>query len=360
MRLMCVVDSDNRVVPVIVKSFGGFILRGRMLPGMLLAVHLPFVALPLPRTDVRSVHFWTAPVCAGFLLLLLLRRRSADRIRWGKLESLLLLIDAACLVLAFFRQDLVWAGLACVFATAAFAASYVDRIGNRHLGGLALLIWAAIGIPGHIASPLQRQATTTVTQLASNLAWRIEISNYREGQTLHSISSSVDIRQLLWNPAAWTCVFLMTVFWGVLLRRSVLQTLGLLLSMIPVFLLATSLQALWLLQPRTGSPFGSPLASSLCLLPIYLGMLASTDFFIRFVTAPVPIVARQGDAGGWDNPFIHYWNTLVAGFAMVPLQQTTTAAFRLPLPTAALCLLLLPIPPVLLFALSESVFRQLS
>jgi hypothetical protein len=357
---VCAEESDNRVVPVAVKLFGGFILRGRMLPGMLLAVHLPFVAFPLLRTDVRSLHFWIAPVCLGFLLLLLLRRRSVDGIRWGKPESLLLLIDAACLALAFFRQDPVWAGLACVFATAAFAASYVDRIGNRHLGGLALLIWAAIGIPGNIAGPLQRQATIAVTQLASNLAWRIEISNYREGQTLHSISSSVDIEQLLWHPAAWTCVFLMTVFWGVLLRRSVMQTLGLLLSMIPVFLLATSLQAVWLLQPRTGSPLGSTLATSLCLLPIYLGMLASTDFFVRFVTAPVPVVARQGEAASWDNPFIHYWNTLVAGFAMVPLQKTTTAVFRLPLPAAALCLLLLPVPPVLLFALAAGVFRQLS
>ena len=357
---MCAEESDNRVVLVAVKLFGGFILRGRLLPGMLLAVHLPFVAFPLLRTDVRSLHFWIAPVCLGFLLLLLLRRRSVDGIRWGKPESLLLLIDATCLALAFFRQDPVWAGLACVFATAAFAASYVDRIGNRHLGGLALLIWAAIGIPGNIASPLQRQATIAVTQLASNLAWRIEISNYREGQTLHSISSSVDIEQLLWHPAAWTCVFLMTVFWGVLLRRSVMQTLGLLLSMIPVFLLATSLQAVWLLQPRTGSPLGSTLATSLCLLPIYLGMLASTDFFVRFVTAPVPVVARQGEAASWDNPFIHYWNTLVAGFAMVPLQKTTTAVFRLPLPAAALCLLLLPVPPVLLFALAAGVFRQLS
>lgn len=327
---------------------------------MLLAVHLPFVAIPLLQAGVRSPHFWIAPVCAALLLLLLLRRRSADGIRWGKPECLLLLIDAACLALAFFQQDLVWAGLACVFATAAFAASYVDRIGNRHLGGLALLIWAMIGMPGNIASPLQRQTTITVTQLASNLAWRNEISNYRNGQTLHSISSSVDVEQLLWNPAAWTCVFLMTIFWGVLLRRSVLQTLGLLLSMIPVFLLATSLQAVWLLQPRTAGPFDSPLATSLCLLPIYLGMLVSTDFFIRFVTAPVPVVARQEESGGWDNPFIHYWNTLVAGFAMVPLQQTTTAVFRLPLPAAVLCLLLLPVPPVLLVALSTGVFRQLS
>ncbi|MFM8474318.1 MAG: hypothetical protein ACKOEO_00790, partial [Planctomycetaceae bacterium] len=195
---------------------------------MLLAVHLPFVALPLLRTDVRSLHFWIAPVCLGLLLLLLLKRQSADEIRWGRPESLLLLIDAACLALAFFRGDPAWAGLACVFATAAFAASYVDRVENRHLGGLALLVWAAIGVPGNITGPLQRQATGTVAHLASNLAWRTGISNYREGQTLHSISRTVDIEQLLWNPAAWTCVFLMTVFWGVLLRRSVMQTLGLL------------------------------------------------------------------------------------------------------------------------------------
>jgi len=319
---------------------------------MLLAAHLPCMALPLLQTDVSSLQFWIPPVCLGFLLLLLLKRRSANEIRWGKPESLLLLVDAACLSVAFFQQDLVWAGLGCVCAAAAFAASFVDRMGNRHLGGLALFVWAAAGLPDSLAGPLQRQATAVVTQLAANLAWRAEISNYREGQTLNSISGAVDIQQLLWNPAAWTCVFLMTVFWGVLLRRSVLQTLGLLLGMIPVFLLATALQAVWLLQPRTGSPFSSPLVSSLCLLPAYLGMLASSDFFIRFATAPMPVVARQGEAARWDNPFIHYWNTLVAGFAMVPLQKSTTAAFRLPVPAVVLCILLLPVPPALLIALS--------
>ncbi|MFM7057598.1 MAG: hypothetical protein ACKO2P_11825 [Planctomycetota bacterium] len=348
MPVVLSLNPTMKVFPVAGKSIGVFLIRGRILPGLVLAAHLPFALLPMVRTDVLSAAFWTPPVCLGGLLLFYWIRASSEEIRWGRLESLLLLADAVCLALAFALGDPGWAGPGCVCAAAAFSAMHIDRIGNRHLGGLALFVWAATGLPEEIHAFLQRQGTAAVAQFASGLAWRYEISAYREGPLLHSISNVVDIPEVLFNPAAWTCVFLMTIFWGAVFRRSVLQTLGLLSCTAATFLLAASAQSVWLLQQSSDGRLSTPLTTSVCLLPIYLGMLASTDFFIRFLTAPIPVVGRQGESGSWDNPFIHYWNTFVAGFAMVPLKSVSRARFRLPLTAAALCILLLPIPPFLL------------
>lgn len=341
------------------RSISAFLFRGRILPGLVLAVHLPFAVLPMVKADFRSMDFWIPPACLGIFLLFYKARRLSPAIRWGGLGSLLLLADAVCLALAFSLRDPGWAGLGCVCAVAAFSASHIDRVGNRHLGGLALLAWAATGLPEGFATFLKGQATARVTQFASSLAWRLEISAYREGQTLHSLSNAVNIPDVLWNPAAWTSVFLMSIFWGVCFRRSVMQTLGLLAGMAVIFLLATSLQVVWLLQQQPGMAFGRPLTVSVCLLPVYPGMLASADFFIRLISAPIPVVGRRTESGSWDNPFIHYWNSLVAGFAMVPLRSASSAGFRLPLTAAVLCVLLLPIPPLLLLSLLSRPTDQL-
>ena len=333
------------------RSISAFLFRGRILPGLVLAVHLPFAVLPMVKADFRSMDFWIPPACLGIFLLFYKARRLSPAIRWGGMESLLLLADAVCLALAFSLRDPGWAGLGCVCAVAAFSASHIDRVGNRHLGGLALLAWAATGLPEGFATFLKGQATARVTQFASSLAWRLEISAYREGQALHSLSNVVDIPEVLWNPAGWTSVFLMTIFWGVCFRRSVMQTLGLLAGMAVIFLLVTSLQVVWLLQQQSEVVLGRPLAVSVCLLPVYLGMLASADFFTGLISAPIPVVESQAGAGNWVNPFIHYWNTLVSGFAMVPLRSVSCAGFRLPLTAAVLCVLLLPIPPLLLVSL---------
>jgi hypothetical protein len=85
---------------------------------------------------------------------------------------------------------------------------------------------------------------------------------------------------------------------------------------------------------------------------VYLGLLFSADFFIGLLTSPIPVVARQGEAASWDNPFIHFWNTLVAGFEMVPLKRFSIDSFRLPLTAVLLYMLLLPVPALVLVTLS--------
>ncbi|MEY3176421.1 MAG: hypothetical protein RLZZ436_4335 [Planctomycetota bacterium] len=322
------------------------------MPGMLFAAHLPLLALPLMRGNPRSVDFWVLPFCLAVLLVLFLLRRSAGEFRWDRTETLLLLADALFLGLAFAFRDPAWAGLAAACAAGAFAAVHVDRIGNRHLGGLALFVWAGFSVPGEISLSIRQKLTESVIRLASNLAWRSDVSNYREGDVLHSLSQTVDIAEVLWSPAAWTAVFLMTVLWGAAMRRSVIQTLCLLVGMLSVFLLLTSLQAVWLLQQEPGGRLSSPLWSSLCLLPCYLLALLSGDWLILSLTAPMPLVTRQGESAAWDNPFIYFWNTLVAGFYAVPLQKFGKDSFRLPLTAAAICLLLLPMPLLVLVALS--------
>jgi hypothetical protein len=103
-------------------------------------------------------------------------------------------------------------------------------------------------MPRPVGLPLE------VTQLASNLAWHFSIANYREAEVLHTVSTAVDIGQVLWNPFAWTGVYLMTLMWGVSRRRSVLQTLALLTAMAAMFLLLSSLQTVWLLKGPPASP----------------------------------------------------------------------------------------------------------
>ncbi len=342
------------------KSLGKLLRHGRALPGLLLAAHLPLLMLPVFRANPLAADFWIPPICVLLLLLFFLMRRSAGVVRWSSSQNLLLLADAICLILAAAIRDEAWAGLAGVFAIAAFTASHVDRMGRRHLGGLALLAWGAVGIPADSADAASRRAASAVTQFASNLAWQGNISNYREGESLHTVSTGVDIEQVLWNPCAWTSVFLMTLVWGVSRRRSVLQTLGLLTGMAVMFLLVSSLQTVWLLKGHSSVTLSSPVWTSAFLLPVYLGLLTSTDFFIDCLTSPIPVVARQGEAAAWDNPCIHFWNTLVAGFEMVPLKKFSTDSFRLPLTAVVLCLLILPVPALVLVTLSTATDTQVA
>lgn len=334
------------------KSLGKFLRHGRVLPGVVLVAHLPLLMLPMFRSKPAVVDFWIPPVCASCLLLFFMVRRSAGAVRWSGSQNLLLLADALCLTLSLVLYDEVWAGLAGVFAVAAFAASHVDRMGRRHLGGLALFAWGAVGIPSDTADAASRWAASEVAQLASNLAWQFNIANYREAEVLHTVSTAVDIGQVLRNPFAWTGVYLMTLVWGVSRRRSVLQTLALLTAMAAMFLLLSSLQTVWLLKGPSSVALSSPLWTSAFLLPVYLGLLLSADFLIGLLTSPIPVVARQGEAASWDNPFIHFWNTLVAGFEMVPLKSFSIDSFRLPLTAVLLYMLLLPVPALVLVTLS--------
>lgn len=342
------------------KSLRKFLRHGRVLPGSVLLAHLPLLTLPLFSLTPAAVDFWIPPVCASCLLMFFVLRRSVGVVRWSSSQNLLLLADAICLTLALAMRDEVWAGLAGVFAIAAFAASHVDRLGRRHLGGLALLAWGAVGVPSDTAAAASQWAASAVTQFASNLAWYFNITNYREAETLHTVTTAVDIGQVLWNPFAWTGVYLMTLVWGVSLRRSVFQTLGLLVGMAAAFLLVSSLQTVWLLKGHSSVALSSSHWTSAFLLPVYLGLLTSADFFIGLLTSPIPVVARQGEAASWDNPCIHFWNTLVAGFEMVPLKRFSTESFRLPVTAAVLCMLLLPVPLVVLVTLSTATSTEVT
>jgi hypothetical protein len=262
---------------------------------------------------------------------------------WSPLCGALLVADAALLTAALLLRSPLLAGCGAVCSIAALGAATADVATDRHLANLSLLILLAITPPARIAEPCSRLASNVVTNTASWLAWNRDVAHYRQDDILTGTIASVDVHDVLWNPASLHAVMAIAVLSGVLLRRSVIQTAALAVSIAPVFLLLKSWETLWLLKLQPDTFLGSPLRMSLCTLPLYLPAIASADAFIRVLTSPIPAVLRQGEAAAWDNPFTIVWNTLVSGMAEVPLKVLEATELQLPRFTVFCCCWLLPI-----------------
>lgn len=315
---------------------------GRRPLGLLVLAQLPLLVVRPLRDGWHSPDLWILLAClAAFALLF--RRRASGMVCWSPVCGTLLVADAALLTAALLLRSPLLAACGAICSLAALGAASADVVADRHLGSLSLLFLLAITPPTRIAEPCSRLVSNSVTNTASWLAWNRDIAHYRENNTLTSITTSVDVHDVLWNPASLQAVMAIAVVSGVLLRRSVIQTAALAVSIAPVFLLLKSWETLWLLKLQPGTFLGSPLRMSLCTLPLYLPAIASADAFVRVLTSPIPAVLRQGEAAAWDNPVTIAWNTLVAGMAEVPLKVFRASELQLSRFTVFFCCWLLPI-----------------
>lgn len=315
---------------------------GRRPLGLLVLAQLPLLALRPLRAGWQSPELWYL-LAALAACTLLFRRRASGMVCWTSLCSALLAANAALLAAALLLHSPVLATLAAVCSIAALGAATADVVTDRHLANLSLLILLAVAPPARITEPCSKLMSNLVTNTASWLAWNRGTANYLEYHTLTSSIASINVNDVLWNPASLHAVIAIAVLTGVLLRRSVIQTAALAVSIAPVFLLLKSWETLWLLNLQPDTFLGSPLRMSLVTLPLYLPAIASADALIRVLTSPIPAVLRQGEAAAWDNPCTFAWNTFVSGIAEVPLNVLRSAELQLPRVTVFCCCWLLPI-----------------
>jgi hypothetical protein len=330
-----------RHFPVSVQSTSTNLLDGRKPLALLLLLHLPLLALQPLRAGLTAAQPWilAAAVAAFFLFF---RQRSAGTVCWTRMCSLLLLADALLLGAAVLFNDAAFAALAAVCVAAACCTASADKVMDRHLGCLSLLLLLPLSPPERIANLFQRLFNEPALNLTSWMAWSLDILHYRTQQVLSSDFGAVNIGQMLWNPAAFRSFAALCVIWSIVRRRSVIQTTLLIACLTPLFLLLTAAAGTLVLRGTLRAAIDSPILPTACLLPLYLPFILSADAWVRLMTSPVPAVLRPGEAAAWDNPFIVGWNVFVAGIAEVPLDVFEPREFRMPTASILWCVLMLP------------------
>ena len=280
---------------------------------------------------------------AGLMaFFVLFRKRAAGTVCWSQICSLLLVVDAILLTAAVLLRDSTFAALAAVCVAAAYGTASADKVVDRHLGSLSLLLLPALSPPEVITQLCQPLLNSLTVTLTSWMAWSFDILHYRKDLVLTSEFTGIDISQLLWNPAGFRAVVALCVFWSLARRRSAVQTAVLIASLTPMFLLVTAAAGTLILSGVLPTALNSPILVSAAAIPLYLPFILSADAWVQLTTSPVPAVLRPGEAAAWDNPFIVGWNVLVAGIAEVPLDVFEPREFRMPTGSALWCLLMLP------------------
>lgn len=308
---------------------------------LLLLIHLPLLALQPLGAGPGSAQFWIFfAALAAFALLF--RKRSAGTACQTRSVSLLLFADAVLLAASVLFHDAAFAALAAVCVAAACCSAFADKVIDRHLGSLSLILLLPLSPPNLITVCGERLFNNPTLNLTSWMAWSCDILHYRTDQVLTSDCVAIDIGQLLWNSAAFRAFLAICVLWGVALRRSVIQTAFLTACLMPLFLLFTAGTGTLILKGTLSAPMNSAILRTACLLLVSLPFLFSADAFVRLMTSAVPAVLRSGEAAAWDNPFIIGWNVLVAGIAEVPLDVVEPKDFQISARCILWCLLMLP------------------
>lgn len=313
----------------------------------------PLFLLLLAHVPLSGIFFWSrvqqgswqAGPLALLAVVVFYWLRCSSRVRWTRLCSLFLVLDVLCLLIGSVADSpwLVSTGL--VFLTAAWGLSSIDITGDRSLFLLSLLPLSVTGFPDVVNAELGTRIMSGITSLTSILSTRLEIIHYREGVVLGGVKGAVDLSELCGSGLAWYPLLLITLIWLISQRRSLVQSICLLVCVVPILvasLVVTGSLVLGLVL--SGSQFfvSSVWVAGL-LLVVGCVLMFCADALLLFVTAPVAGPEDTGDENVMRNPMSTWWNVVVSAVPVMPLAFEPAAIVRIPGPLRNICLFLIPI-----------------
>jgi len=268
---------------------------------------------------VQEPLWW--PLLAGWLLLPVFYVRSAGAVwRLGWQGRLLLGLDVVLLVWSAVRGSgwLAWFALAVFMA--AVLLGRTNRAGDRSLFRLSLLPLLSAGVPPFLADRFGVEFPVRLAEACSVLGagwgWETVLS----GSSVLGVGGEFSLEQLCSGGLCWTWVLSAGLWWALLQRRSVLQSVLLLVCACAVAgagLLAGGLWCVWWLSAGAGAVSAVDI-NGLLLVPQLL-LVLSADSLLLFLTSPVlrpELLEARRETGVFEqellNPLEVFWNRFVA------------------------------------------------
>ena len=317
----------------------------------------PLLLLLLAHVPMSGLFFWNrvqqgswqAGPLALLAVVVFYWLRCSPRVRWTGLCSVFLVLDVLCLLTGSVADSpwLVSTGL--VFLTAAWGLSSIDITTDRSLFSLSLLPLSVTGFPDFVNAELGARMVSGITSLTSILSTRREIIHYREDVVLGGVKGSVDLGELCGGGLAWYPMILLTLIWLISQRRSLIQSICLLVCVVPIAvasMVVTGSLVLGLVLSGSQLFVASVWVAGLVLV-VGCVLMLSADALLIFVTAPVAGPEDARDENVVLNPISTWWNVVVSAVPVMPLAFEPAAIVRIPGPLRNICLFLIPIVLVL-------------
>lgn len=313
----------------------------------------PLLLLLLAHGPTSGLFFWNrvqqgswqAGPLALLAVVVFYWLRCSPHVRWTGLCSVFLVLDVLCLLIGSVADSpwLVSTGL--VFLTAAWGLSSIDITGDRSLFLLSLLPLSVTGLPDVVNAELGTRIISGITSLTSILSTRREIIHYREDVVLGGVRGNVDLGELCGSGLSWYPLILLTLIWLISQRRSLVQSICLLVCVVPIVVASMVVTgSLVLGLVLSGSQlFGSSVWVAGLVLAAGCVLMLCADALLLFVTAPVAGPEDAGDENVMLNPLSTWWNVVVSAVPVMPLAFEPTAIVRIPGPLRNICLFLIPI-----------------
>jgi hypothetical protein len=246
------------------------------------------------------------------------------------------LLDVACLTVGSLMNFpwLVATGL--VFLTAAWGLSSIDVTLDRSLVCLSFLPLSVTMFPDSVNVWVGGRLMAVITSLTSVLATRWELLHFRDGTRLAGSE------------------LLFTLVWLISQRRSLIQSVCLLICVLPISIVTLVFAGSVVLSGRVSGSLGdvSPSWTTGIMLIVSGAFVLCADALVLFVTAPVKeteVVRDENEENNENfdkvlqNPLSVWWNVVISAVPVLPLAFDPVAHARLPIPLRNACIFLIPI-----------------
>lgn len=323
---------------------------------------VPLLVLLLGHFPLAGVFFWQrlqqgafqAGVLAFLALFVIYPLRCSRRCRWTRLCSLFVLLDVICLTVGSLMNFPWLVAMGLVFLTAAWGLSSIDVALDRSLVCLSFLPLSVTMFPDSVNSWFGARLVSVITSLTSLLATRWEVLHFRDGTRLAGTDGSLDMVELCGSWPSWYPLLLLTLVWLISQRRSLIQSVCLLVCCLPISMVSLIFAGSVVLSGRVSGSLGdvSPSWTTGIMLIFSSAFVLCADALVLFVTAPVKEPEGAGEEKGKNsenfdkvliNPLSVWWNVVISAVPMLPLAFDPVAHARLPIPLRNACIFLIPI-----------------
>ena len=323
---------------------------------------VPLFVLLLGHFPLAGMFFWQrlqqeafhVGVLACIALFVFYQRRCSHRYRWTRLCSLFVLLDVIFLTGGSVANSSWLVATGLVFWMAAWGLSSIDVVLDRSLVCLSVLPLSVTMFPDSVNDWVGGRLMAVITSLASVLATRWEILHFRDGSRLAGSEGALEMVDVCGNWASWYPLLLLTLCWLISQRRSLIQSVCVVVCCLPVSMVTLVFAGSVVLSGRVSGSLGdvSPSWTTGILLIFSSAFMLCADALVLFVTAPVkePEMVRDENEENTENfdkvlqnPLSIWWNVVVSAVPVLPLAFDPVAHARLPVPLRNACIFLIPI-----------------
>lgn len=291
-------------------------LRGRWLPLIVMAAHLPLLGVHLRNLWLRP-HYQFFPLLLIGIGWLVWQRLPRDRTGVRKssaLENLLTLSGGTLLCLAFIFFTPWLGALAALLTCGGLLRRWSGKAAWRQVWPAWLLAWVILPPPFAIDIRITQSLQRLTAWFSSSILDMFDIKHLMEGTVLDFPGRSLLVEEACSGIQSLFTLVACTLFFLVYKRRGVFIGATLIAAAVFWALMANILRVVVIAW--TYDRLGTDLASGwrhellgFLVFGLAIAMLASTDALLYFLFGPVVIVPQRAPL----TPMARFWNYFVSG-----------------------------------------------